>query len=189
MPEAETTFNFTAHPSAAPFAVPSETYISTHSAGKSKFSCIGTGALVFDAGRILLVQRAAGDSMPSLWETPGGGCDAEDASILHGVARELYEEAGLTAASIGPPVGGGHFFRTRSGKQVCKLSFLVDVERGPGGMLRVKLDPDEHQNYVWAAEEEVRTGKVGDVELKFTMDEQEAVVLEAFRVRRRQMNA
>jgi hypothetical protein len=50
--------------------------------------------------------------------------------------------------------------------------------------LDVKLDPTEHQNYVWAAEEEVKARKVGDVNLKFTTGELEAVVLEAFRARR-----
>ena len=126
--------------------------------------------------------------MPSQWETPGGACDKEDPSILHGVARELWEEAGLTTASIGPPVGDGYFFLSRSGKLVCKFNFLVDAEKGAGGKLDVKLNPSEHQNYVWAAEEEVKAQKVGDVELNFTTREQEAVVLEAFRARR-EMNA
>jgi 8-oxo-dGTP pyrophosphatase MutT (NUDIX family) len=194
MSDAETprlTFNFTAHPSTSSFAVPYETYLSTHPGEKFKYKFIATGALVFDGStpeRILLIRRAANDSMPSRWEIPGGGCDKEDPSILHGVARELWEEAGLTAASIGPQVGDGHFFLSRSGKLICKFSFLVEAEKGAGGKLDVKLDPSEHQNYVWAAEEEVKARKVGDVELNFTTKEQEAVVLEAFRARR-EMNA
>jgi 8-oxo-dGTP pyrophosphatase MutT (NUDIX family) len=194
MPDAETprpTFNFTAHPSTSSFAVPYETYLSAHPGEKFKYQYIATGALVFDAStpeRILLIQRAAHDSMPSRWEIPGGGCDREDASILHGVARELWEEAGLTAASIGPPVGDGHVFLSRSEKLVCKFNFLVDAEKGAGGKLDVKLDSTEHQNYVWAAEEDVKARKVGEVELKFTTSTQEAVVLDAFRARR-EMNA
>jgi 8-oxo-dGTP pyrophosphatase MutT (NUDIX family) len=194
MSDAETprpTFNFTTHPSTSSFAVPYETYLSTHPGEKFEYKYIATGALVFDAStpeRILLIQRAAHDSIPSRWEIPGGGCDKEDPSILHGVARELWEEAGLAAASIGPQVGDGHFFLSRSGKLVCKFSFLVDAEKGAGGKLDVKLDPGEHQNYVWAAEEEVEARKVGDMELKFTSREQEAVVREAFRARR-EMNA
>jgi 8-oxo-dGTP pyrophosphatase MutT (NUDIX family) len=192
MLDAETprpTFNFTAHPSTSSFAVPYETYLSTHPSEKFKY--IATGALVFDAStpkHILLIQRAAHDSMPGRWEIPGGACDKEDPSILHSAARELWEEVGLTAASIGPQVGDSHFFLTRSGKLVCKFNFLVDAEKGAGEKLDVKLDPSEHQNYVWAAEEEVKARKVGDVELKFTTEEQEAVVLEAFRARR-EMNA
>jgi 8-oxo-dGTP pyrophosphatase MutT (NUDIX family) len=181
------TFNFEIHPSASSFAVPCETYLSTHRSENSKYNFIGTGALVFDAStpaRILLIQRATSDSMPGLWEIPGGGCDKEDPSILHGAARELWEEVGLTAARIGPPVGEGYNFLTRGGKLVRKFNFLVDAERGAGGGLDVKLDPNEHQNYVWAAEEEVKARRVGDVGLKFTVTEQEAVVLEAFGARR-----
>jgi 8-oxo-dGTP pyrophosphatase MutT (NUDIX family) len=185
------TFNFSAHPSTSSFAVPCETYLSTYADEEFKYKYIATGALVFEAStpeRILLIQRAANDSMPGRWETPGGGCDDEDPSILHGVARELWEEAGLTAIRIGPRVGDGNFFLTRSGKLVRKFNFLVDAEKGAGGKLDVKLDPKEHQSYLWAAEEEVKARKVGDVELKFTTREQEAVVLEAFKVRR-EMNA
>jgi 8-oxo-dGTP pyrophosphatase MutT (NUDIX family) len=181
------TFNFIAHPSALSFAVPCETYLTTHFNKKFQYKFIATGALVFDTStpeRILLIQRSARDSMPNLWEIPGGGCDNEDPSILHGAARELWEESGLTAASIGPQVGDGHLFLSRGGKLVYKFSFLVDVEKGEGGKLDVKLDPGEHQKYVWATEEEVRARRVGDVELKFTAREQEAVVLEAFTVRR-----
>ncbi len=179
-------FNFTAHPSTAAFAVPCETYLSTYPGERFKYGFIATGALVFDAStpaRILLLQRAAHDSLPSRWEVPGGGCDDEDLSVLHGVARELWEEAGLTAARIGPQVGDGHFFLSRSGKLVGKFSFLVDAETGADGKLDVKLNPSEHQNYVWATEEEVKALRVDDVELKFTTREQEAVVLEAFKAR------
>jgi 8-oxo-dGTP pyrophosphatase MutT (NUDIX family) len=194
MSDAETprpTFNFTAHPSISSFAVPCETYLSTHPGEKFQYHFIATGALVFDAStpeRILLIQRAAHDSMPGRWEIPGGACDKEDLSILDGVARELWEETGLAASSIGPQVGDGHYFLTRSGKLVCKFNFLVDAGKGADGKLDVKLDPNEHQNYVWAGEEEVKTRKVGNLNLKFTTREQEAVVLEAFSARRK-MNA
>ncbi|KAL6895368.1 hypothetical protein HDV57DRAFT_511976 [Trichoderma longibrachiatum] len=50
------------------------------------FDGVHTSAFIFDAqGRVLLVQRAAHDSMPNLWETPGGAVDAGDASILVGL--------------------------------------------------------------------------------------------------------
>ena len=139
--------------------------------------------------RILLIQRAALDSMPSKWETPGGGCDDSDPSILYGVARELWEEAGLTASKIGPPIGDGYFFFTRSRRLVCKFNFLVEAQLGEDGSLNVKLDPNEHQDYVWATEEEVKSKKVGDIELKFTADDQEKVILEAFRVRKNSLTS
>lgn len=185
-PSSLPTFSFTHHPSSSPFTVRSAEYLANTSPLPAEF--LATGALVFkDAEspdrRILLIQRAASDSMPNRWEIPGGGVDDEDASILNAVARELWEEAGLIAADIGPLVGEGHFFQSRSGKRICKFNFLVEA-KADDGKLEVKLDPKEHQNFLWASEEEVKVGKAGDVELKFTTKEQEATILEAFRVKK-----
>ena len=127
--------------------------------------------------------------MPNYWETPGGACDDHDQTILHAVARELWEETTLIAKSVGPMVGEGYKFKTRSGKMVQKLSFTVEVERqdrdsdsNSSNNLEVLLRPKEHQNFMWATEEEVRAHKVGDMEIGFTMPEQEAVVMDAFTV-------
>ena len=180
-------FNFTTHPSTSSFAVHQETYLSNQPHDKVGYQYIANGSLVFDSStpeRILLIQRAANDSMPNRWEVPGGGCDREDPSILHSAARELWEEAGLTITSIGPQVGEGHIFLTTSGKVVCKFHFIVEAEKGADGSMHVKLDPNEHQNHVWATEEEIKARRTGDLELKFTTNEQEAVVQEAFKVRR-----
>jgi 8-oxo-dGTP pyrophosphatase MutT (NUDIX family) len=166
---------------------------------------LATSAIVFDQHtaspsepRVLLIQRAPHDSKPLRWETPGGGCDDDDESMLHACARELCEETGLMARSVGPLVRlpqlsregdeemadtlGGHVFRTRSGKVVCKLYFVVDVQDSGA----VVLDPAEHVGYVWATEEAVMAGKMGlDKEsenvLEFTTMEQRDVLLEAFK--------
>jgi 8-oxo-dGTP pyrophosphatase MutT (NUDIX family) len=50
--------------------------------------------------RLLLMQRAASDSLPLLWEVPGGALDPEDPTVLHGAARELWEEAGLATKKV-----------------------------------------------------------------------------------------
>jgi 8-oxo-dGTP pyrophosphatase MutT (NUDIX family) len=178
--------SFSYHPSSSSFTVSSEKYIANHPSADYKY--LATGALVFDdsnfyAPRILLIQRSANDSMPGRWEIPGGGVDDDDESILHAVARELWEESALTAVSIGPLVGDPHFFRSRSGKRVCKFNFLVETKSAEGTM-DVKLDPEEHQSFVWATEGEVRARKVGDLELEFTTTDLEATVLEAFRTKR-----
>ena len=121
--------------------------------------------------------------MPGRWEVPGGGVDDDDESILHAVARELWEEAAISAVSIGPLVGNPHFFFSRSGKQICKFNFLVEA-KSVEGRLDVKLNPEEHQSFIWASEDEVRARKAGDVELEFTTTDLEATVLEAFRTRK-----
>ncbi|PNY26888.1 Uncharacterized protein TCAP_03184 [Tolypocladium capitatum] len=187
------TFHFTFNASVADFNVPPKTYLASH----PEFDAIATGALVTSrresGGRqLLLIQRAAHDSMPSRWEVPGGACDLDDATLLHGLARELWEETGLLLRRVVGRVGlgrgnggglgkgseDGAVFFTRRGLRVIKYSFLVDVEQPPG----IKLDPNEHQRFLWATEEECRAGRVGDVEIKFTTDQQTATIMEGFGV-------
>ena len=176
-------FRFTAHPSTSPFTVSHQEYLSQHP--DERFQHIATAALVFDTKngidhRVLLLQRSAQDSMPNKWEVPGGGCDDEDESILHGLARELWEEAGLKATHIEASLGEPHFFTSRSGKRICKFVFVVQVEKGADGHLDVKLDPEEHQRFVWASLDEVKAKKVGDVELEFTTQDLENTLLHSF---------
>lgn len=176
------TINFTTHPSVSSFNTPPQMYISSQPE-KPNYTVIITGALVFDAAspsRILLVQRAGHDSMPHKWENPGGGCDPEDPSILYSTARELWEETGLTTASIGPRVGAGHIFSSPSGTRACRLNFIVQPETGEAGQLDVKLNPNEHEAFVWATEDDVKLRKSGQVELDFTSPEAERAILEAF---------
>jgi 8-oxo-dGTP pyrophosphatase MutT (NUDIX family) len=74
-----------------------------------------TGALIFRYGshgtpnRVLLVRRAATDSMPNRWEVPGGACDLEDPSIFHSLAREVREETGLTVKNVVDWVDGSAY--------------------------------------------------------------------------------
>jgi 8-oxo-dGTP pyrophosphatase MutT (NUDIX family) len=186
-PTAFAGFKFAFHPSVAKFSVGSKAFIAEHRDEIPSYELLATGAIVHDHSnpkRILLVQRAATDTMPNLWETPGGGCDEEDQSILHSVARELWEETGMKATKIGPLVGNGYIFHTRRGRVVGKFSFLVDVETEVDGNLVVRLDPNEHQNYLWVTEEEVKARKVNDIDLAFTISRQEETILQAFEVLR-----
>lgn len=181
---------FTTDASISAFAVPCATYVSNcKSKGNCEYGFVATGALLFDSAtppRILLIQRASHDSMPDKWEVPGGGCDDEDKSILHAVAREVWEETGLLVNRIGQRVGGAQLFATRSGKTVCKFHFVVEVGKNEAGEMEVKIDPDEHQAFVWATEEEVRAGKVGDLILDITTPGQLNAVLEGFDARKQQ---
>jgi 8-oxo-dGTP pyrophosphatase MutT (NUDIX family) len=175
---------FKVHPSTSSFAESPQAYLTKHS--DSRYNNIATGALVFDISnptvpRILLVQRAASDSMPNHWEIPGGGCDDEDESILYSVARELWEEAGLKTTSILHKVGDAHIFSTSSGKNICKFTFLVEVETNSDGGFDVTLDPKEHQRFVWATEQDVLAKTSGKVALQFTTQELVNTVIEAFR--------
>ncbi|KAK8101102.1 NUDIX hydrolase domain-like protein [Apiospora kogelbergensis] len=190
---------FTSDNSLAPFTVSMAAYL----AANAGFEGLATGALVFyssppkdaittnefegiEEDRILLVQRAPHDSMPLRWEVPGGACDDEDETVLHAMARELWEEAGLRAARIGPQVGESMVFFTRRGRRVLKVSFLTEVLLGEEkeGRPVVKLDPEEHVAFLWASEDECRRHRVDETEITFTHTSQEQTVLEGFRLRR-----
>ncbi|KYK57082.1 hypothetical protein DCS_04089 [Drechmeria coniospora] len=200
---------FTFDASVAPFSVSLKTYLATH----PEFDAVATGGLIFTTGdpstdtsgdggtktmtkqttrRLLLIQRAAHDSMPSRWEVPGGACDPGDATLLHGLARELWEETGLVMRHIIARVGlggaAGHdlgkgaedgaVFFSRRGHRIIKYSFAVEVERPS----EIVIDPNEHQRYLWATESECAAGRVGDVDIQFTMEQQMATIMEGFRL-------
>ena len=121
--------------------------------------------------------------MPNRWEVPGGACDEDDPTILHGAARELWEEAGLVAKrfthlvtdSPDPEIEQVFPNSTRT-KTWCRFTFHVEVENCD----TVKVDPDEHQDFVWASEEEVRQQKIGERELAITHDGVVRLILGVF---------
>ncbi|KAL2107208.1 hypothetical protein VUR80DRAFT_5556 [Thermomyces stellatus] len=151
---------------------------------------LATTVLVFnDEDRVLLLKRAAHDSMPNLWECPGGGVDEQDPTFFDAAARELMEEAGLRAVRVlGIVVEGGKTpgrpdwvpFTNRNGKKLlARFSFEMEVESlGP-----VKRGPD-HQDEVWASEDEVKKGSCGEKPIPMTNWQMMGVVLDGFRLRR-----
>lgn len=173
------------------FTVPVKSYLDKH----PEYDALATGSLVFhtpsrtDSPRLLIQKRSAHDSMPGRWEIPGGGCDLDDESILHGAVRELWEESGLVAASVKASVGGEQVFFSRRGMRITKVNFEVEVDGGRGEKPPVvKLDPNEHEAYLWVTEEEARAGRQGEVEVRFTTRGQEEVIWEGFERQRAQVN-
>ncbi|KAH9896339.1 hypothetical protein F4778DRAFT_263513 [Xylariomycetidae sp. FL2044] len=147
--------------------------------------------------RVLLLQRSAHEFLPLRWEVPGGQCEpARDASIVGAACRELREEAGLRAVEVTHVVEDRHDFADDvDGSVWRKMTFLIRVEgdEEAGGLgkegngngdgdseIVVRLDPNEHEDYVWADEEEVRRDRVGDKVLDWTSPEQKKTVLDAF---------
>jgi 8-oxo-dGTP pyrophosphatase MutT (NUDIX family) len=178
-------FVFRTDDSLKPYTVSLRDFLDTH----PEYDAIATGALVFYTNpegvpHLLIQKRSEHDSMPGRWETPGGGCDLDDESILHGAVRELWEESGLVAEAVVARAGGEHVFFTRRGQRVSKFNFVVRVkeagEQQPGLPPAVTLDPNEHQAYLWATEEECRAGRKGDVEVKFTTKGQEDAIWAGF---------
>lgn len=182
-------FTFSIDDSVKEFTVPMRSYLDSH----PEYDAVATGCLVVhappsshtSAPRLLVMKRSAHDSMPGRWETPGGGCDLDDESILHGAVRDLREESGLVAARVTARVGGEQVFFSRRGMRICKVNFDVEVQGGRGEEPpEVRLDPNEHEAFLWITEEEARAGRTGEVELRFTTRQQEEVIWEEFERRR-----
>ena len=58
---------------------------------------LGVGALIYDADRILLVERGKAP-LAGYWSLPGGGVEAGE-RLEDAVIREVLEETGLTVAA------------------------------------------------------------------------------------------
>ncbi|GJC81054.1 hypothetical protein ColLi_03892 [Colletotrichum liriopes] len=182
-------FNLTYPPSLESYNLPMRAWLTTKS---RSWDGLATSALVFDRrNRVLLLQRAAHDSMPLLWETPGGAVDDEDASVLVACARELWEEAGLEAVEIvrvvseGKGKEPGSEFTNRTGTVVFRrFAFEVKVQQAEGEELEVRTDPEEHADHVWASEEEVLRERVGEKDIPITNAQMASLILDGFRRRR-----
>ena len=107
-----------------------------------RYTNLVVSAFIFDAHetktcesgrppRLLILQRAAHEgSFANLWEIPGGSSDTNDPTILHSLAREVFEETGLKLTRLMGRVGDVVEFRTGWGsrqKSWAKLSFEIEV--------------------------------------------------------------
>ena len=184
--------------SVAPWTVSPNALLQEYNATKygPPLNAVAVGAVVFDAlGRVLLIQRAHHDSAPDLWEVPAGKADlAGDMTVLAAVVRELWEEAGLVAINIRRLVplpddglkqrGRGRLpgceCKDRHGRwRWCFLAFEVDVRE----TAHVVLDPDEHQAFLWATEDEVRDEQTRHkMPLPITNVLMKKFILQAFRI-------
>jgi 8-oxo-dGTP pyrophosphatase MutT (NUDIX family) len=101
---------------------------------------------------------------------------------MHAAVRELKEESGLIATRIRRQVAEYTFEDGRPGKPSItwlKLIFEVEVED-----TSVTLDPVEHQQYLFASEEEVVNDLAGDVELVYISPSNKQIKLDAFKLQK-----
>ncbi|KAF1834075.1 hypothetical protein BDW02DRAFT_354191 [Decorospora gaudefroyi] len=167
------------------YMVSEKDYLSQH----PEYDLVATGAIVFNKeGRLLLVQRAADEqAFPNLW-IPGGKVDDTDETIVQAAVRELKEETGLEATRVVRKVSHFTFGDKRPGRPTktwLKLVFEVEVQSTDD----VVLDPIEHQEFVFASEEDIVNDVVGEARLRYISPANKAVKLEAFRVRREGMSS
>ncbi|CEJ61901.1 hypothetical protein PMG11_10417 [Penicillium brasilianum] len=106
-----------------------------------------------DEVNVLLGQRAEEDSSPGLHEAFGGKCDPRE-SIPEALIREVFEETGQDILFIHALVGVDAFLTPRSKRWIAQLHFLIEVARNSESLgsrgFHIRLDPVEHQSYIWA---------------------------------------
>jgi phenol 2-monooxygenase len=111
-----------------------------------------------DSHLMLIIQRAFDDSFGGYWDFPGGSLEFEDQTLLDGVAREVLEETGLHVSRIRDIVRVDEWIESKSLGLAGKWSFVVDVHEAAdtaGWEEKVRLDPEEHVNWLWVSEEEI----------------------------------
>ncbi|KAJ4291783.1 hypothetical protein N0V90_009678 [Kalmusia sp. IMI 367209] len=162
------------------YKIPERKFLQEH----PEFTAVCTGIVVFnEKGELLLVKRATSEkAFPDFWEVPGGKVDEPDESLLHAAVRELREEAGLQATRVVRKVTQMTFDIPRPKGRLdrwMKLVFEMEVKQ-----LDITLDPLEHDDYLFATEDQIVNERVGDVVLKYISPDNKQVKLEAFRQRR-----
>ena len=107
---------------------------------------VGVAIASRTSGKLLLLQRAADEEfLPNVYELPGGHAeDDTDATIFDTVVREAAEETGLMVTAV-----LREFEPFEYGRSV-QLNFVVEVEAAEDEVPVPKLNPSEHQAFVWA---------------------------------------
>ncbi|KAL8828579.1 MAG: hypothetical protein Q9170_006539 [Blastenia crenularia] len=152
--------------------------------------------------RLLIVQRAATElAFPSLWEVPGGSAHEDDPTIIHALAREVFEETSLRLTRVVRQVGGVvEWSEVKGGEEEkwLKLGFEIEVaevgafaagEDGQGLTewlkgVPVELDPEEHGDFAWVTEGEVSGWLEGGEGRQILKKELAEMMVGAFEVRR-----
>lgn len=99
---------------------------------------------------ILLLRRSANDEfMPGSWDLPGGTVEERE-HPLAAAARETEEEAGLLIADL-KPLTIHSIWDTKKKQQFITIIFYTKKYRG-----RLKLNPNDHDDYVWVKPAKVK---------------------------------
>lgn len=102
---------------------------------------VGVGAVIVDAGRVVLVKRGS-EPLRGQWSLPGGAVELGE-TLEAAVAREMREETGLDV-DVGPVIDVFDRITLDDERRVQFHYVLVDYVCWPsGGMLRPGSDVDD----------------------------------------------
>ena len=130
---------------------------------------VAVGGLIFNQShKLLFVKRAHDDEfMPGIWEIPGGGTEIEE-SPTDGLAREIFEECGLSVKPLHEPLAWGEYIIERNGERIHRVEITF--------MCRL-LDKyqdiilsDEHEEYQWISIDELDSIEMTDYMRKLVKD-------------------
>lgn len=101
--------------------------------------------------KVFLAKRAATKKfLPNIFELPGGHIDyGED--IVAGLKREIAEEFGMTIA-VGDPFFAFTYINEVKGSYSIEVDYFASFVEDPNN---VKLNPEDHSEYGWFAEDEL----------------------------------
>ncbi|KAK2062940.1 hypothetical protein LY76DRAFT_504671 [Colletotrichum caudatum] len=123
------------------------------------------------AGPGLAAEAVPGDQG---WGLAGGGVGIVEAPSSSSSSSFSSSPSEASAAATAVATAGRDAWR--------KYTYLVEVEGPAVGDVVVVVDPEEHEAFAWATEEEARAGRCGDVVLEWTSEAQRLDVLRAFEV-------
>ncbi len=108
---------------------------------------IGVKALIVHDGKVLLLREAVYDEGTNAgkWDVPGGRIN-EGESVLEGLAREMFEEAGLKNVRVGDVLGVYETFPVIKGEKchIVRIFYAAYVTKMPGVVLSA-----DHDAYEW----------------------------------------
>ena len=112
---------------------------------------IAAGGIIFDKGKVLIIQRAPDDdAFPGLWELPSGKKEPLE-KIADTCIREVKEETGIDVEVV-DIVSTFNFLveKPTETRHVTETVFLTK----PIGPTEVKLS-SEHQKFAWVSANEI----------------------------------
>lgn len=116
---------------------------------------IVAAGIVVNNNKVLIIQRAADDTFPNMWEVPSGKREELERTV-DAVKREVKEETGLTV-EICEPIGVFEFSVEKENeiRDCVQICFLCK----PIGKTEVVIST-EHQNYIWVSKDELGSYKL-----------------------------